>query len=358
MNKFDLKYLVASINIRVRNEIKIMEVCGTHTQAIAKSGLCNMLDPRIQLISGPGCPVCVTSEGYIDASIELLQQPNTIIVTFGDMIRVKGSFKSLEDCMEMKNRIKIVYSPFTVLDIAENNQEMKIIFLAVGFETTAPLIAAIVKLAHQRGLKNLFFLVGLKLMPQVLDKVLSSKDSKLNALICPGHVSVIMGSEYFSFVPKKYNIPAVISGFENTDVATAIYYLSEDVRKGEKNLLNLYPKCVKPHGNATAKELMGSVFQSKEGFWRGIGTIDDSELTFKKEFLSMDAFKSFDISIKNTSDSGRCQCGDIITGNKSPFQCSLFCESCTPENPKGPCMVSSEGACAIYYKYRRRNLIE
>ena len=356
MSRFDLKELVAYINLNVKSKMKIMEVCGTHTQAIAKSGLSNMLDSRVQLISGPGCPVCVTPEGYIDASIELLWQPNTIIVTFGDMIRVKGSVKSLEDCMEMKTRIKVVYSPFTVLDIAQNNKNMQIIFLAVGFETTAPLIAAIVKLALQRGLKNLFFLVGLKLMPQVLDKVLSSKDSKLDALICPGHVSVIMGSEYFDFVPDKYNIPAVICGFDYEDVAIAVYYLSEEVRKGKKNLSNLYPKCVKPKGNTTAKELLREVFQSKEGFWRGIGAIDASELTLKKEFLAMDAVKRFDISIKNTSVSGSCQCGDIITGNKSPFQCSLFCKSCTPENPKGPCMVSSEGACAIFYKYKRGNL--
>ena len=330
-----------------------MEVCGTHTQAIAKAGLCNMLDPRIHLISGPGCPVCVTPESYIDAVIEVLQQPNTTIVTFGDMIRVKGSDKSLEDCMEMKNRIKVVYSPFTVLDIAENNKSMQIIFLAVGFETTAPLIAAIVKLALQRGLKNLFFLVGLKRMPPVLEKVLSSKDSKLDALICPGHVSVIMGSEYFGFVPSKYNIPAVISGFEYAEVAAAVYYLCEQVRKGEKNLSNLYLKCVKPLGNITAKELLGSVFQSKEGYWRGIGTIDASEFTLKKKFEAMDAVKVFDISIKNAAVLDRCKCGDIITGSRNPFQCSLFGESCTPEDPKGPCMVSSEGVCAIYYKHRQ-----
>jgi hydrogenase expression/formation protein HypD len=164
-----------------------------------------------------------------------------------------------------------------------------------------------------------------------------------------------MGSEYFSFVPEKYNIPAVISGFEYVDVATAVYYLFEEVQKGEKNLINLYPKYVKPQGNINAKELLEKVFKSKEGHWRGIGTIDFSELTLKNEFLWMDAAKSFDIRIKNPSVSLGCQCGDIITGNKSPFQCSLFCGSCTPEDPRGPCMVSSEGACAIYYKYKRGN---
>ena len=356
MSRFDINDLVSSINSKVRNEIRMMEVCGTHTQAIAKVGLSNMLDPRIQLISGPGCPVCVTTEGYIDGAIELLQQPNTMIVTFGDMIRVKGNVKSLEDCMEMKSRIKVVYSPFAVLDIAENNKKFQIIFLAVGFETTAPLIAAIIKLAYQRKLKNLFFLFGLKLMPPVLERVLSLKNNKLDALICPGHVSVIMGSEYFNFVSKNYNIPAVICGFEYADVATAVYYLSEEVRKGETDILNLYGRCVKPQGNTIAKELLGEVFQSKEGCWRGIGMIDNSELTLKKEFQEMDAVRCFDISIKNTLNSGSCQCGDIITGSRNPFQCRLFDKACTPEAPKGPCMVSSEGACAIYYKYKRGNL--
>jgi hydrogenase expression/formation protein HypD len=356
LSSFELEGLVNLINERVESNIKIMEVCGTHTQAIAKSGLCNMLDPRIQLISGPGCPVCVTTESYIDAAIELLLQPNIVIVTFGDMIRVTGSNKSLEDCMEMKSRIKVVYSPFAVLDIAESNNNMQIVFLAVGFETTAPLIAALIKMTIQRGLHNLFFLVGLKLMPPVLDKVLSSKDNRLDALICPGHVSVIMGSEYFSFVPEKYNIPAVISGFEYAEVAAAIYYLSEEVRKGKRNMRNLYTKCVKSQGNAIAKELMASVFQSKEGYWRGIGKIDGSELTLKKEYGAFDASKNFDLRIKNEYIAENCQCGEIIIGSKSPYQCSLFCKSCTPESPKGPCMVSSEGACAIFYKYKRRDL--
>jgi hydrogenase expression/formation protein HypD len=272
------------------------------------------------------------------------------------MLRVKGSFKSLEDCMEMKNRIKIVYSPFAVLDIAESNQTMKVIFLAVGFETTAPLIAALAKLIFQRGVKNLFFLVGLKLMPPVLQKVLSSEDSKLDALICPGHVSAIMGSEYFSFVPEQYNIPAAISGFEYTDVTAAVYYLFNAVNKDEKNLYNLYSRCVKSQGNINAKKLLTEVFESKEGYWRGIGIIEDSELRLKKEFLALDALKSFDIEIKRTLILDSCQCGDVITGSKSPFQCSLFSRICTMEDPKGPCMVSSEGACAIYYKYKRRDL--
>ena len=356
MCSFVLKDIVDVINKRVSQEIRIMEVCGTHTQAIARAGLSNVLDPRIELVSGPGCPVCVTTEDYIDAAIELLQQPNVLIATFGDMIRVKGSSKSLEDCMEMKTRIKVVYSPFRVLDIAEENPAKQTVFLAIGFETTAPLIAAIVKLALQKGIKNLFFLVGLKQMPTVLEKVLSAKDNKLDALICPGHVSVIMGSEYFRFVSEKYNMPAVISGFEYEDIAAAIYYLCEEASKGGNSFANLYPKCVKPKGNTVAKELLSEVFVSKEGYWRGIGMIEASEYALRKEFLAFDAARNFDIEIKNTRVLDSCLCGAIIIGSKNPFQCGLFSKICTPEDPKGPCMVSSEGACAIYYKYKRGNL--
>jgi hydrogenase expression/formation protein HypD len=351
-----MKDMIAIINKKISQEIKIMEVCGTHTQAIAKAGLSNVLDPRIQLVSGPGCPVCVTAEDYIDAAVELLQQPDVLITTFGDMIRVTGSHKSLEDCMEMKNRIKVVYSPFSILDIAEENPTKQIVFLAVGFETTAPLIAALVKRALQKGIKNLIFLVGLKRMPPVLEKVLSAQNNKLDAMICPGHVSVIMGSEYFRFISEKYNMPAAISGFEYEDVTAAIYYLCEGVSKRGNNFANLYPKCVKPEGNKAAKELLSEVFESKEGCWRGIGVIEASEYALKKEFASFDAVKSFGIKIKNTILIESCLCGDIIIGNKNPFQCSLFNKICTPENPKGPCMVSSEGACVIYYKYKRGDL--
>lgn len=358
MSSFDNKALISYINEKVVQEVRIMEVCGTHTQAIARANLSGILNPKIQLISGPGCPVCVTSEGYIDAAIELLEQPDTIISTFGDMVRVRGSCKSLEDCMAMKDRVKIVYSPFATLDIAECNPRKNIIFLAVGFETTAPLIAALAKLSLKRKIKNLFFLVGLKLMPPVLQRVLSLKDSRLDALICPGHVSVIMGSDYFNFVRDKYNTPAAICGFEYNDVITAIYHLLAAVQKDEISLKNLYTRCVRSHGNINAKLLMSEVFHSKEGYWRGIGAIEQSELAFNNEFLTLDAAKHFGIEIASTlSDVTGCQCGDIITGSKSPYQCRLFDKACNPEEPKGPCMVSTEGACAIYYKYKRGVLV-
>lgn len=335
---------------------RIMEVCGTHTQVIAKAGFSDLLKPGIKLISGPGCPVCVTPEGYIDGAIELLQQPDVMIATFGDLIRVKGSQKSLEDCMELKNRIKIVYSPFTALEIAECNPCMQIIFLAVGFETTAPVIAAAVKLSRTRGIRNLFFLVGLKLMPPVLKKVLSSKENKLDALICPGHVAAVMGADYFRFIPSMFEIPAAVCGFDHSDVAAALYYLSEEVSRSEKSFINLYSRCVRPQGNPEAKELMAEVFESKEGDWRGIGRIEASELTLQREYSFCDAVSCFQLSIKNTAASSACMCGEVITGRITPFQCNLFGKTCNVENPLGPCMVSSEGTCSIYYRYRRSSL--
>lgn len=354
MSNTEIIRLIADINNKASGNIRIMEVCGTHTQAIAKAGLSNILSGKIKLISGPGCPVCVTGEGYIDAAIELLQQKDTVIATFGDMVRVRGGSKGLEDCMELRERIKIVYSPFAVLDIAEANRDKEVVFLAVGFETTAPLIAALVKLARTKVLNNLSFLVGLKLMPPVLKQVLSNQGNKLDGIICPGHVSSVMGSDYFSFIPNEYGIPAVVSGFEQLDVASSVHWLMKSIAANKPaELFNIYSRCVQKNGNEKAQKLMQEMFEKRDGYWRGIGVIEDSELRLNDEFKAMDAEQRFGISIKETASPSSCQCGDIITGSKSPFDCGIFAVGCTPENPKGPCMISSEGTCSIYYKYKR-----
>lgn len=356
MSGIKFRELIASVNEEIKNEVKIMEVCGTHTQVIAKAGFTDMLNPKIKLVSGPGCPICVTPEGYIDAAIKILRQPNTIIATFGDLIRVRGRLNSLEDCMELKSRIKIVYSPFAALDIAAYNCSQQVVFLAVGFETTAPLIAAVAKLAQERGLKNLTFLMGLKLMPPVLEQVLPSGGMRLDALLCPGHVSAIMGSDYFNFVAQKYGVPAVVCGFESSDILISIQYLVSQTNNGWKGFENLYSRCVKPRGNVIAKELLKEVFQSKEGYWRGIGSLEHSELTFQKQYADFDAAKRLDIEIDISEAITNCKCAEVIIGNKAPFQCNMFGSVCSIESPMGPCMISSEGACAIYYKYNRRNM--
>lgn len=354
MKNNGVKQLIYNINQKVNQDLRLMEVCGTHTQAIAKAGLSNILSPSIKLISGPGCPVCVTGEGYIDAAIELLRQKDTIIVSFGDMIRVRGSSKSLEDCMELKDRIKIVYTPFTVLDIAEQYRDKEVIFLAVGFETTAPVIAALVKLAKKRGIVNMSLLAGLKLMPPILEVVLSMEGSSLDGLICPGHVSAVMGADYFSFIPERYGIPAVISGFEQTDVAAAVHWLIHSITACEKSrLFNIYGRCVKDKGNAIAKELIQEVFWKRDGYWRGIGQVIASELSLREEYSNMDAENRFAIAIEHKELSASCQCSEIIVGSKSPIECRMFGLVCTPKDPKGPCMISSEGSCSIYYRYKR-----
>lgn len=349
----NLNRLVDVINKQVCEEIKIMEVCGTHTQTIARAGLEHMLDKRVKLLSGPGCPVCVTPEGYIDAALELISQPDIIIVTFGDMIRVRGSSRSMEDCMALNSKIKIVYSPFAVMEIVERNKDKQIVFLAVGFETTAPLIAVLINWAKMNHVSNLSFLTGLKRMPPVLSHVLGNKEMKLDALICPGHVSVIMGAEYFDFIPHQYSLPAVVSGFEDMDVAGSIYLIIKEILRKRASLQNHYKSCVTEHGNNRAQRMLSLVFETGDGCWRGIGTLKDSELILKKAFYEQDAAKRFGVSIKHHQSEEGCQCGEIIVGSKSPCECSMFGTACTPQQPKGPCMVSSEGSCSIYYKYRK-----
>lgn len=354
MRSGDLNMYIGDMNKLVNRDIKIMEVCGTHTQVIAKAGFAEVLDPRLKLVSGPGCPVCVTSEGYIDAAIALLQQPELIVVTFGDLLRVKGTSKSLEDCMEQKHRIRVVYSPFAALKIAKQNRGSQVVFLAVGFETTAPLIAAAACYARDQGLDNLSFLTGLKLMPPVLEQVLSQQDSKIDALLCPGHVAVIMGAEYFRFVAECFNIPAAIAGFEPKEAAEALHYLVYLSSKERVGFDNLYTSYVSPEGNKTAKKLLQEVFEKRKGYWRGIGVIAESELRFCEDYQEFDAEKRFGVQTKEISSEAGCQCSRVIMGSITPFECRLFGSNCTIEEPKGPCMVSSEGACAIYYKYKRR----
>ncbi|MDF2519549.1 MAG: hydrogenase formation protein HypD [Clostridia bacterium] len=354
MNREAAKEIINAINESADHDIKLMEVCGTHTQAIAKAGLSSILSPHVTLISGPGCPVCVTAEGCIDAAIKLLQQRNTILVSFGDMIRVKGSSISLEDCMELRERIRIVYSPFTALDIAERERGKEVVFLAVGFETTAPVIAALVKLAQARELDNISFLTALKLMPPVLSLVLSDEKNRLDGIICPGHVSTVMGADYFDFVPGKYGIPAAVAGFEQKDVLSAVYWLVQSISGGTKStLFNIYGRCVQPEGNVIAKSLIEEVFGQRDGYWRGIGCIKASELFLREDYRDMDAEYRFGVHIEQKSIKSDCQCSEIIIGSKSPAECRLFASGCTPEHPKGPCMISSEGSCAIYYKYKR-----
>jgi hydrogenase expression/formation protein HypD len=333
-------------------DIRIMEVCGTHTRAISKSGIRCLLPKEVVLLSGPGCPVCVTAESYIDAAIELLSLKGVILVTFGDMMKVKGTCFSLSEKQTQGSKITVVYSPEDALTIAANNRDKLIVFIAVGFETTAPLIAVTVKLAKARGLDNLFFLTALKCMEPAIRFILQDERNKINAMICPGHVASIKGADHFRFITEEFGIPAVVCGFESQDVAVGICLLLEQLTgKRHIEFVNLYKRCVSFSGNTIAKRMLNEVFDVADGDWRGIGTIRNSALVLNDKYEHLDAVKRFGIKIERYSSSVNCLCSEILMGLKLPYQCSLFGSVCTPEHPSGPCMVSSEGACSAHFRY-------
>lgn len=331
------------------DNMHIMEVCGTHTMAYSKSGLRSLLSPHVTMLSGPGCPVCVTSESCIDAAIELVNKQDVILASFGDMMRVKGSFESLNDQTDKRKNIVVVYSPLDVINLAEKYKDKQIVFFAVGFETTAPLIALTVKAAQNRGLNNLSFLTSLKLMPPILRRILSESRKNIDGIICPGHVASVKGADYFRFISEEFDIPAVVCGFEALDILAGLYYISH---KNFPKFKNLYKTCVNKEGNALANNIMREVFKNDHAMWRGIGLIQNSALVLKDEHSFFDATKRFNIHIIDKLVRQECNCKDVLLGNILPSECSLFGGICNPNNPKGPCMVSSEGACSIFYRYK------
>lgn len=334
--------------------INLMEVCGTHAMAIGKFGIRKLLPENINLLSGPGCPVCVSPNSYIDKAIEFSKIPDTIITTFGDMMKVPGSFSSLEKEKVNGAKIEVVYSCLDGLKIAEDNPNKNIIFLGIGFETTAPTIAATVKIARERNLKNFFVFSGHKLIPPAMEALVKDKEVKIDGFICPGHVSTIIGSAPYMFIPEQYNTPAVIAGFEPVDIFQAIYLLVRKKVRGEKPSVEIqYKRSVRENGNQKALKIMYQVFEISDSQWRGLGNIPESGLRIKKEYERFDAEKNFEVEEKESKEACGCICGDILKGIKKPTECKLFSKVCNPENPVGPCMVSSEGSCAAYYRYER-----
>jgi hydrogenase expression/formation protein HypD len=340
------------IDLLQGQEIRIMEVCGTHTQVMSKSGIRYLLSKEVLLLSGPGCPVCVTSESDIDMVIELLDLEDVIIVTFGDMMKVKGTNFSLSDKKAQGSNIYVVYSPEDALTIAANNRNKLVIFIAVGFETTAPLIAVTVKQREARELDNLLFFTSLKRMEPVIRFILQDNRNKINGMICPGHVATITGAAQFSFITEEFGLPAVLCGFESQDIAIGICALLEQITSQRPmEFINLYKRCVSWNGNTIAKNLINEVFEVADGDWRGIGTIEKSALVLGQKFNHLDVIKNLGLKKEKYSNSVNCFCNDIILGIKMPYQCNLFGIICTPKNPMGPCMVSSEGACTAHYRY-------
>jgi hydrogenase expression/formation protein HypD len=333
--------------------VNIMEVCGTHTQSIFKFGLKDLLPRNLNLISGPGCPVCVSDQGYIDAAIELARNKNNIILTFGDMLRVPGKRSTLEGERSRGSEVHMVYSPLDSIKFAESNPNKSVIFLAVGFETTAPAIGLTLLAAQKRKINNLSFFSALKLMPPVIKNILNDRAAKIDGLLCPGHVSSIIGSNAYRFITRKYKKACCVAGFEPLDILEGIYILIKQIINNKPEPANQYTRAVTPEGNAKARSVIRKVFKPADASWRGLGIIRGSGLAIRDEYARFDTRKVFPIRETRDSREGlsRCRCGEVIKGCITPRDCPLFKKACAPEHPYGPCMVSFEGACNAYYKY-------
>lgn len=338
--------IINQIKNNLHLPISLMEVCGTHTMAIARSGIRRMLPENLKLLSGPGCPVCVTPQEVIDWTIELAKRKEVIITTFGDMVRVPGTEESLEIYHPV-----VVYSARDSLNIARQNPKKDVVFIGVGFETTSPTVAATILEADEKNIKNFYIIPAFKLIPPALEFIACSPQIKVNGFILPGHVSTIIGSKPYESIAQKYHIPGCITGFEPIDILIGIKKLVEQITKKEAIIDIEYKRVVKPEGNQIALKMIEKVFQPIDSFWRGIGKIPKSGLTLKKEFERFDATKRYDIKILKSREPAGCLCGKILLGVKIPPECPLFGKKCTPGSPIGACMVSSEGSCAAYYKY-------
>lgn len=345
------KSLVKSIQDVTDKKINIMEVCGTHTMSIFRYGVRDILPENIKLISGPGCPVCVTPQNYIDTALELTLNNDVIIATFGDMIRVPGRKSSLMKRRAEGADIRIVYSPMDTLIMAKENPDKKVVFLSVGFETTAPMTAITAIEAKKLNIKNLFFLTAHKIVPPVMKSLVEDGEVQIDGFLLPGHVSAIIGEKPYEFLAKDYNIPGVVTGFEPLDILKGIDKLINMITRGNYKIVNEYKRIVREDGNIHAIEYLNKVFELTDSTWRGIGLVSNSGYRFRKEYEEFDAMKHFNIEYKDYDEVSGCRCGDILKGKITPFDCPLFKKICTPENPVGSCMVSSEGTCAAYYRY-------
>jgi len=343
--------LISQINRQSKTSARLMEFCGGHTVTIFRYGIRQVLPPTIDMVSGPGCPICVTANADLDKAIALAQTQDVIITTFGDMLKVPGSRSSLQKVRAEGADVRMVYSTMDALKIAEGNPKKSVVFLGIGFETTAPTIAASILQAEQRGIGNYYVLSLHKLCPPVIRVILDSGEVKLDGLICPGHVSAIIGSHPWEFISRDYGIPCVVSGFEPLDILQCVDMLVAQIERGESKVEIAYRRGVHPEGNQQALKIIEQVFEACPAQWRGIGEVLNSGLKLREEYQRFDAEFAFDIDPGPTKEPEGCICGDILRGVKTPADCQLFGKACTPQNPVGPCMVSSEGSCSAYYLY-------
>jgi hydrogenase expression/formation protein HypD len=331
----------------------IMEVCGTHTMAAARFGLRSLLPPAVQLISGPGCPVCVTAPQDIDAFLALGDEPRVILTSFGDMLRVPGSQTSLERRRAQGTAVRVVYSPLDALELARQEPAKQVVFFGVGFETTMPAIAMAIRLAAEQGLDNFSVLCVHKTMPAALRALLASGEVRVSGLLCPGHVTTIIGAEAYDFIPREFGIPCAVTGFEPIDMLLGIEAILQQVHDGQARVDNVYTRAVQVEANPRAQTLLAEVFTPCDAEWRGLGTIPGSGVQIQEAYACFDARRRFpqvwEHLPKPTPTA--CRCGEVLRGVLRPPECPLFRTACNPAQPVGPCMVSSEGACAAAYKY-------
>ncbi|MBN2323852.1 MAG: hydrogenase formation protein HypD [Spirochaetes bacterium] len=333
-------------------EHKIMEVCGTHTMAIARYGLRGLLPKGLVLLSGPGCPVCVTPASIIDAAIGLAGTKTVSVLTFGDMLSVPGSKSSLEVMRSKGADVRVLYSAYDMLRMADEERNRQFVFISVGFETTTPGTALAVMEVKKRGLENVSFLVANRLVIPAMDALMRLGEVGIEGFLCPGHVSVIIGSDAYRAVSSTHGVPCTVAGFEPVDILLAISDLTEQIKSGRHEVSNCYPRAVRPEGNEAARRTADTVFEECDAEWRGIGTIPLSGLVLRPEYREYDALTRFGIRLLQVEEPPGCRCGDVLKGLILPPECGLFGNRCTPDRPVGPCMVSSEGSCSAYFKYK------
>lgn len=360
MDEFRDRRVVLGLAERIRRmtagrsePMTFMEICGTHTMAIYQYGIRRLLPREVRLISGPGCPVCVTPNGYMDKAVAYSRLPGTIIATFGDMVRVPGSSSSLMEERAKGADVRIVYSPLDAVALAARNPDKRVVFLGVGFETTAPTIAGSILAAHARGVENYFVLAAHKTIPIPMQVLSADPELRIDGYICPAHVSAIIGANAYRFLASEQHVPCVVTGFEPNDVMQGVEMLVRQVVEGRSEVEIEYSRIVKWEGNRKAQEVLAEVFTPFDAQWRGIGVIPGSGLEINAKYAAFDAEKVIPADVEELREHKGCMCGEILKGKVTPFECPLFAGACTPEAPVGACMVSSEGTCAAAYKYGR-----
>lgn len=347
------KPLVEELKRSATKPLRVMEVCGSHTMAIFRNGIRSILPDGFDLISGPGCPVCVTSAPHMDAFISMADRQDVRVAIFGDLFRVPGTNGSLANASSRGAKVDIVYSPMDALELAEKNPKDIVVFLGVGFETTTPGIAATIMAAKVRNIKNFTVFSTHKVIPPPLEALLADPELQIDGLLCPGHVSAIIGAGAYQPLVDNHRLACVVAGFETTDLLNGLVLLARQIGSGNICVENTYQRAVSWEGNSRAQKMVEEIFEPTDMEWRGLGVIPKSGLAIRKEYSDFDAEKRFEITLPEAEEAKGCLCGSILKGINTPTECPLFDTRCTPSNPIGPCMVSSEGTCAAFHKYGR-----